>query len=68
MLGIIVSLLATLAALSFAFHSDDKQRYAESERRSTYRLSGQPAFRGETGARDKNDPTTVPGKIPGRNQ
>jgi len=41
MLGIIVSLLAALAALSFAFHPDDKQKYADSEWRAFYRLPRQ---------------------------
>jgi len=52
MLGIIVSLVAMLAVLSFAFHSDDKRKQANSKwHNSTYRLSTRfPVHTGGTGA------------------
>ncbi len=61
MLGIIVSLFAALAALSFAFNSDDKKRNADSEWRGlTHRISKQlPVCIGKSDTKD-NPPSQGP--------
>ncbi len=58
MLGIIVSLFAALAALSFAFHSNDQGRDADSELRClTHRIPKQlPVSAGENDSR--NNPSS----------
>jgi uncharacterized membrane protein YsdA (DUF1294 family) len=64
MLGIIISLFATLAALAFAFHSNDKRKQANSEwRDSTHRSSTRfPVHSGGAGTQDKRNSTrTHPG-------
>jgi hypothetical protein len=59
MLGIIFSLIAALAALSFAFHCDDKGRRAHSEWRNSahHRSEQRPAFTEEADAKDRRNAT-----------